>query len=63
MSTTWVFLGLLAGREFAISMHMFKPSISETAKIVRQDAVKAAFGLAVSVLLALSLPWLYQMML
>ncbi|TCM62773.1 hypothetical protein EC844_12317 [Acinetobacter calcoaceticus] len=61
MSTTWVFLGLLAGREFAISMHMFKPSMYETAKIVRQDAVKAALGLAISVILALSLPWLYQM--
>ncbi len=61
MSTTWVFLGLLAGREFAISMHMFKPSIYETAKIVRQDAFKAGFGLVISVLLALSLPWLYQM--
>ena len=60
MSTTWVFLGLLAGREFAISMHMFKPSVHETAKIVRKDAVKAGFGLAISVILALGLPWLYQ---
>ena len=61
MSTTWVFLGLLAGREFAISMHMFKPSIYETAKIVRSDAMKAMLGLVVSVILALGLPWLYSM--
>ncbi|USA46411.1 hypothetical protein NDN11_17280 [Acinetobacter sp. C26M] len=60
MSTTWVFLGLLAGREFAISMHMFKPSIYETAKIVRSDALKAATGLVISIVLALGLPWLYQ---
>lgn len=59
MSTTWVFLGLLAGREFAIATHMYKPSVQETAKIVAKDAAKAAFGLAVSVFLAFALPWAY----
>lgn len=56
MSTTWVFLGLLAGREFAISFHMYKPSPRETAKIVMSDIMKALFGLAVSLLLAFGLP-------
>lgn len=56
MSTTWVFLGLLAGREFAISFHMYKPSSRETAKIVGQDVAKALFGLAISLLLAFGLP-------
>lgn len=60
MSTTWVFLGLLAGREFAIATHMYKPSVQETAKIVGKDAAKAGFGLAVSVGLAWGLPWLYS---
>ncbi len=61
MSTTWVFLGLLAGREFAISLHMYKPSTRETAKIVSSDAAKALFGLAVSLVLAFGLPVLYKM--
>ncbi|EKF44054.1 hypothetical protein [Nitratireductor indicus] len=56
MSTTWVFLGLLAGREFAISFHMYKPSARETSRIVGQDAAKAMLGLAVSLLLAFGLP-------
>ncbi len=61
MSTTWVFLGLLAGREFAISLHMYRPSARETAKIVGSDAAKALFGLAVSLILAFGLPVLYKM--
>lgn len=61
MSTTWVFLGLLAGREFAIATHMYKPSVQDTARIVAKDAGKAALGLAVSVVLAIGLPALQQM--
>lgn len=59
MSTTWVFLGLLAGREFAISFHMYRPSPRETARIVSQDAAKALLGVAVSLLLAFGLPVLF----
>lgn len=59
MSTTWVFLGLLAGREFAISFHMYKPSTRETSKIVSQDVAKALLGLAVSLLLAFGLPVMF----
>lgn len=59
MSTTWVFLGLLAGREFAISFHMYNPSTRETARIVAQDAGKALLGVAVSLLLAFGLPVLF----
>lgn len=59
MSTTWVFLGLLAGREFAIAFHMYKPSPSETSKIVSQDVAKALLGLAVSLLLAFGLPVIF----
>lgn len=62
MSTTWVFLGLLAGREFAIALHMYKPSVRETARIVSSDAAKALLGLAVSLALAFGLPWIYGLM-
>lgn len=56
MSTTWVFLGLLAGREFAIShFHQIRP-LRETARIAVLDAAKAAAGLLVSVGLAFGLP-------
>ena len=56
MSTTWVFLGLLAGRQIAISWHMYNPPMSETNRLVISDAMKALFGLAISIFLALSLP-------
>jgi len=56
MSTTWVFIGLLAGRQIAITLHMYKPPMSESAKIVFNDAMKAGIGLAISVALAMAIP-------
>ena len=56
MSTTWVFLGLLAGREFAITLALRMQQTRATFKNVMGDAAKATAGLAVSVVLALSLP-------
>jgi hypothetical protein len=58
MSTTWVFLGLLAGRQFAISWLMKDPAMSVTSRMVMSDAAKALTGLVVSVVLALGLPML-----
>lgn len=55
MSTTWVFLGLIAGREFAIATLDKIRSVGATAKIVGMDAAKALTGLVISVVLALSL--------
>jgi hypothetical protein len=56
MSTTWAFLGLIAGREIAMAnIHRVRPAI-DTAKNILADAGKAAFGLAVSVTLAVALP-------
>ena len=60
MSTTWVFLGVLAGREFALSVYLADTSAKETARKVISDALKALSGLIVSVVLAFGLPWLYQ---
>ena len=60
MSTTWVFLGLLAGREFALSMHLAEVNKYRTSRNVSKDAMKLMLGLMMSVLLAAGLPWLYQ---
>lgn len=57
MSTTWVFLGLLAGREIAISYISGLRSKREAAHDVLTDIARAGFGLFVSVILAVGLPW------
>lgn len=51
MSTTWVFLGLLAGREIAIRFRLEKKVSAKTWRMVGMDAAKVTFGLAVSVAL------------
>ena len=60
MSTTWVFLGLLAGREFAMSMIFDEVNKHRTSRNVSKDAMKLMFGLAMSVILATTLPWFYN---
>ncbi len=60
MSTTWVFLGLIAGREFAIATIDKVRNPSATAKIVASDAFKAFIGLVISVVLAVGLPYVAQ---
>lgn len=57
MSTTWVFLGLLAGREMAISFVTNLRARKEAAVDVWSDAGKAFIGLVISVVLAVGLPW------
>ncbi|MEQ1930462.1 MAG: hypothetical protein ABL957_08005 [Parvularculaceae bacterium] len=56
MSTTWAFLGLIAGREFAIATIDKVRSPGATFIIVFKDALKAFIGLVISIGLALSLP-------
>ena len=60
MSTTWAFLGLIAGREFAIATIDKIRSPGATFKIVASDAAKAALGLVISVVMAVGLPRLAQ---
>ena len=60
MSTTWVFLGLLAGREFAMSMHLHEVNKHRTSRNVSKDAMKLMVGLLMSILLATTLPWIYH---
>jgi hypothetical protein len=56
MSTTWVFLGLLGGREIALSFDRSDRNLKETGKIVITDMIKVAIGTGISVTLALILP-------
>ncbi len=56
MSTTWVFLGLLAGREFALTYGLKHQKLKKAYASCGRDAIKAIIGLAVSCLLAFSLP-------
>jgi hypothetical protein len=55
-----VFLGLIAGREFAIATIDKVRAPAGTAKIVGSDALKALIGLVISVVMALGLPPLAQ---
>ncbi len=58
MSTTWAFLGLIAGRELAIATIDKVRAPGATFMIIGRDAMKAFIGLAISIGLALGLPWL-----
>jgi len=49
MSTTWVFLGLLAGREIAIRYFAFGKVPNRTIRDLGKDLGKVFFGLAVSI--------------
>ena len=58
MSTTWVFLGVLAGREIALTLKLRHESMATATKYIGTDMGKAAIGLLVSVALALGIPQL-----
>jgi hypothetical protein len=57
MSTTWVFLGLLAGREIAMSLQLKTSSLATTWRLITMDAGKAFVGLLVSVIIAYLAVW------
>jgi hypothetical protein len=54
MSTTWVFIGLLAGREIAITLfgNGEKRTMRETLRLAGKDVLFAAIGLIVSIAIA-----------
>ncbi|WP_199221103.1 hypothetical protein [Coraliomargarita sinensis] len=56
MSTTWVFLGLLAGREVGILVRLKLRTKKKVSNLIFRDAGKAFFGSAIAVTLALFLP-------
>jgi hypothetical protein len=51
MSTTWVFIGLLAGREIAIRLNLERRISSAVGKMILSDLFKVFLGLVVSVVL------------
>lgn len=56
MSTTWVFVGLLAGREIAVAWNEQHRSRQEVSRLVFSDFGKITFGLVVSVGIAYLAP-------
>lgn len=60
MSTTWVFLGLIAGREYAFALLSksikLAPAVIDTA----EDVAKAFIGIVISIDLAVGLPLIAQ---
>lgn len=56
MSTTWVFLGLLAGRELALTGALKHRKFKKAYAVCGRDAIKALIGLGISVGLAFTLP-------
>jgi phosphate/sulfate permease len=49
MSTTWVFVGILAGREIAINYLNDKTKLQNSYKLIVKDFAKVNVGLALSV--------------
>lgn len=57
MSTTWVFIGLLAGRELAIKWKLNGSINKNTSKDIFMDLGKVFFGLLISIVLVLIIKW------
>lgn len=53
MSTTWIFLGVLAGREFGLSLRLYKKIGIARVKDVSFDLLKIFTGMVVSVIIVL----------
>jgi phosphate/sulfate permease len=58
MSTTWLFVGLLAGREIAIKIALEKKVSKATQKMVLRDLFKIILGLIISLLLVFLIKFL-----
>jgi mannitol-specific phosphotransferase system IIBC component len=59
MSTTWVFVGLLCGREMAIYRRFNEgKKIKQIFPMLVSDFLKMLFGLALSIILVLCISWL-----
>lgn len=58
MSTTWVFLGLLAGREIGLVLMLRVTSLRQAGTTAARDMGKALIGLAVSIAVAFLMPYL-----
>ena len=58
MSTTWVFVGLLTGRELAIASFRNKDSVKKVFPMVSKDFLKLMVGLAASVVIVLMVQYI-----
>ncbi|MEE4256059.1 MAG: hypothetical protein V2I47_03395 [Bacteroidales bacterium] len=58
MSTTWTFVGILAGREYAINYLLNRHLIKKTYKSIFNDLYKVNIGLIISILIALLIQYL-----
>ncbi|MEM9894943.1 MAG: hypothetical protein AAF789_01120 [Bacteroidota bacterium] len=61
MSTTWVFLGLLAGREIGIKYFAYRSFNSSTLQDLGRDLAKVFFGLLISIALVFLVRWLVNL--
>jgi phosphate/sulfate permease len=58
MSTTWVFVGVLCGRELALAHFYDKKNIKKVWPLVAKDFLKMMVGLMVSVAIVLGIHYL-----
>lgn len=58
LSTTWVFIGILAGREFGINIMLRQQSFSAIWRMIAKDLFKVILGLLVSIGLVLAIKFL-----
>ena len=56
MSTTWVFLGLLAGRELGLNLRLRHLDKKQLSRLIFTDAGKLFIGMVVGVVIAFGLP-------
>ena len=61
MSTTWVFIGLLAGREIAIRYRLTQKISKAALKDLGLDLLKVTIGLVISIGLVYLIKWLTQL--
>ena len=59
MSTTYVFIGLLAGREIAIRLRLEKTIKKNTLRMIGLDLSKIIFGLVVSIALVMAIKFFF----
>jgi len=51
MSTTWVFIGLLGGRELGMAISLRSNKTKQARKLITKDLMKVAIGMAVSLII------------
>ena len=55
ISTTWVFIGLLGGRELAINLRKKNGNYKDALNMIGKDSLSAGIGLIISLILAVSI--------